>query len=418
MEKKSIGKFIALLRKANGYTQEELASLLNVSNKTISSWENDNSSPDLSLIVVLADIFHVSCDELLRGEKDSSSNEIFSKKSEKIKTYLYSSLLTNFRNAQIISLALLGVGVLLSIIGIFIDIYWLMILLLILGIVAYIAGLVFIVVYHNNVELKNDKENVGVNRRILEQFAFIKSIYSLFILTPLFYHSLNKKLLTQEDYKLEDNEQVILKKNKKLKRIIYIPTLIIMGILLVVGIALTFVNLDYFGTKYTKDEIIEREYTFTIEHKSSTHFIQITNAAGFRMNMFYSIDKFTEEDLAKLDEIPTGEVRFNLFSGSPSEYVENEVCDNQFTIQYKLNSATVLYGKTELLELEKYTIEDEFCYFSANRNEYISTFSDKYVLRGNNVVKHSNLFLTAICASTILYLAVNVGFIVIRKKID
>lgn len=43
MEAKSIGKFIAALRKANGYTQAQLAEQLGVSNKTISNWENEVS---------------------------------------------------------------------------------------------------------------------------------------------------------------------------------------------------------------------------------------------------------------------------------------------------------------------------------------------------------------------------------------
>ena len=44
MEAKSIGKFIATLRKANGYTQAQLAEMLEVSNKTISNWENGYDS--------------------------------------------------------------------------------------------------------------------------------------------------------------------------------------------------------------------------------------------------------------------------------------------------------------------------------------------------------------------------------------
>ena len=75
MNEKNIGKFIASLRKANGYTQEELGELLNVSNKTISSWENGNSSPDLSLLPIIADLFNVTCDELIRGEKSKEEKE-------------------------------------------------------------------------------------------------------------------------------------------------------------------------------------------------------------------------------------------------------------------------------------------------------------------------------------------------------
>lgn len=47
MEKKTIGGFIAALRKANGMTQRELAEKLNVSDKSISRWERDETAPDL-----------------------------------------------------------------------------------------------------------------------------------------------------------------------------------------------------------------------------------------------------------------------------------------------------------------------------------------------------------------------------------
>ena len=71
MEAKTIGKFIAALRKANGMTQKDLAEKLNVSDKTISRWERDEGAPDLSLIPVIAEIFEITCDELLRGERKS-----------------------------------------------------------------------------------------------------------------------------------------------------------------------------------------------------------------------------------------------------------------------------------------------------------------------------------------------------------
>ena len=71
MEAKTIGKFITALRKANGMTQKDLAEKLNVSDKTISRWERDEGAPDLSMIPVIAEIFNVTCDELLRGERKS-----------------------------------------------------------------------------------------------------------------------------------------------------------------------------------------------------------------------------------------------------------------------------------------------------------------------------------------------------------
>ena len=69
MERRSIGSFIAALRKANGLTQRELAEKLGVSDKAVSRWERDETAPDLYLIPVIAEIFGVTSDELLRGER-------------------------------------------------------------------------------------------------------------------------------------------------------------------------------------------------------------------------------------------------------------------------------------------------------------------------------------------------------------
>ncbi len=82
MEKKSIGQFIAVMRKANGLTQQEVADRLHVSNKTVSRWERDESAPDLSLVPALAELLGVTCDELLRGERIIGSADT-KKKSEK-----------------------------------------------------------------------------------------------------------------------------------------------------------------------------------------------------------------------------------------------------------------------------------------------------------------------------------------------
>ena len=69
MTNKSIGNFLSELRKEKGLTQKEIADYLNVSDKTVSHWECDKYSPDISAIPVLADFFGVTCDEILRGER-------------------------------------------------------------------------------------------------------------------------------------------------------------------------------------------------------------------------------------------------------------------------------------------------------------------------------------------------------------
>lgn len=76
MERKSIGSFIAVLRKAGGMTQRELADKLGISDKAVSRWERDETAPDLYLIPVIADIFGVTSDELLRGERVSMGERI------------------------------------------------------------------------------------------------------------------------------------------------------------------------------------------------------------------------------------------------------------------------------------------------------------------------------------------------------
>ena len=59
---------IAALRKANGMTQEELASICNVSRQSITKWEADIALPELNKLLILGNVFHVSMDVLLKDE--------------------------------------------------------------------------------------------------------------------------------------------------------------------------------------------------------------------------------------------------------------------------------------------------------------------------------------------------------------
>ncbi len=88
MEKKTLGSFLTALRKANGMTQKELADRLNVSDKAVSRWERDENYPDLALIPVIADIFGVTSDELLRGERNSGEAPKSTERSERQIRYL------------------------------------------------------------------------------------------------------------------------------------------------------------------------------------------------------------------------------------------------------------------------------------------------------------------------------------------
>lgn len=64
------------LRKIKGMSQEELANLMGVSRQAVSKWESEQSVPELDKIILISEIFDVSCDYLLKGiEKTSMQNK-------------------------------------------------------------------------------------------------------------------------------------------------------------------------------------------------------------------------------------------------------------------------------------------------------------------------------------------------------
>ena len=68
----SIGKTIAELRKAKGWTQIELAEKLQVSDKAISKWEKDGGIPSVEFFPLLASLFNVSIDYLMTGNNQEN----------------------------------------------------------------------------------------------------------------------------------------------------------------------------------------------------------------------------------------------------------------------------------------------------------------------------------------------------------
>lgn len=62
------------LRKQKGFSQEELASRLNVSRQTVSKWEVGESAPDMEKLIAISDLFEISLDELVKGETPKQSD--------------------------------------------------------------------------------------------------------------------------------------------------------------------------------------------------------------------------------------------------------------------------------------------------------------------------------------------------------
>lgn len=67
-------KKIKQYRAQNKWTQQEVATKLDVSRKTVSSWENGRSYPDVFMLVRLSDLYHVSLDDLLREDYEMIDN--------------------------------------------------------------------------------------------------------------------------------------------------------------------------------------------------------------------------------------------------------------------------------------------------------------------------------------------------------
>ncbi len=120
MEKKTIGKFISALRRANGMTQKELGERLYVSDKTVSRWECDECTPELSLIPLIAEIFEITTDELLRGERNKTqdvenSERLKAKSDKQFKLMLHNSK-KKYDNLSLISIGITIAGLIVAII--------------------------------------------------------------------------------------------------------------------------------------------------------------------------------------------------------------------------------------------------------------------------------------------------------------
>lgn len=69
-----IGKFLKEIRLERGHTQLELALYLDVSEKTISSWEVDRTEPSLEYLVKISEFLNCSVDNLV-GKSGITSSE-------------------------------------------------------------------------------------------------------------------------------------------------------------------------------------------------------------------------------------------------------------------------------------------------------------------------------------------------------
>ena len=65
MDQQKIGTFLKQLRQEHQLTQENLAEIMCVTNRSVSRWENGVNLPDLPTLIQLADFYGITLDELV-----------------------------------------------------------------------------------------------------------------------------------------------------------------------------------------------------------------------------------------------------------------------------------------------------------------------------------------------------------------
>lgn len=71
-----LGQQLKAHRKELGISQDELAEKIFVSRQSISNWENNKTYPDIHTLLLLAETFGISLDELIKGDVEEMKEEI------------------------------------------------------------------------------------------------------------------------------------------------------------------------------------------------------------------------------------------------------------------------------------------------------------------------------------------------------
>lgn len=124
----TIGEKILNMRKARGWSQEELAERVGVTRQAVSRWESGSAKPDADKIIALCDLFGVSADYLLREDYTGTQmNSIASVSDNRQSTALGAALRKLTLSQWLWGIALivcLVVMLILKIVGGFHPCYW------------------------------------------------------------------------------------------------------------------------------------------------------------------------------------------------------------------------------------------------------------------------------------------------------
>ncbi len=117
MKEEKIGDFLLELRKEKNMTQEDLANYLHVDRGTISKWERGIYLPKPDLLLKLSNLFSISVNEILLGERKNEENEqkinyvtidVLKESRKKVKRVCFFSILILFLIILIFSVLFFG----------------------------------------------------------------------------------------------------------------------------------------------------------------------------------------------------------------------------------------------------------------------------------------------------------------------
>ena len=91
----TLGQRISRIRKDRKLTQEDIAKKFNISVQAVSKWENDISSPDISILLELSKVLNVTVEYLLGGKEKEEVVKCVEEKKEINKMIMKIQILSN-----------------------------------------------------------------------------------------------------------------------------------------------------------------------------------------------------------------------------------------------------------------------------------------------------------------------------------
>lgn len=163
------GDFLRSLRKAKGLTQEDVATRLMLSPKTISRWESGLGLPDISIITDVATLYDVTVDEILKGQRNSKNLKEETEKSndKKVNNILTNKITSKFNIYFYVAIGILSAFLVTEVIlGLLVNSI-VAIVLMALGFIISINLIIFgnidIKMHYSSVEEPNEVNNAYIH---------------------------------------------------------------------------------------------------------------------------------------------------------------------------------------------------------------------------------------------------------------